>query len=54
MCGSTGFGRLPAHHQEHITALGASGLTTEQQRLLAQLYAPDDGQGDAQNMLSHT
>ena len=25
MCGSTCFGRLPAHHQEHTTALGASG-----------------------------
>jgi hypothetical protein len=24
MCGSTRFGRLPAHHQEHTTALGAS------------------------------
>jgi len=27
MCGSTCFGRLPAHHQERTTALGASGLT---------------------------
>jgi len=27
MCGSTCFGRLPAHHQEHTTALGASVLT---------------------------
>ena len=27
MCGSTCFGRLPAHHQEHTTALGASGFT---------------------------
>jgi len=27
MCGSTCFGRLPAHHQEHTTALGASGIT---------------------------
>jgi len=26
MCGSTCFGRLPAHHQEHKTALGASGF----------------------------
>jgi len=24
------------------------------QRLLVQLYAPDDGRGDARNMLSHT
>jgi hypothetical protein len=23
MCGSTCFGRLPAYHQEHATALGA-------------------------------
>jgi hypothetical protein len=27
MCGSTCFGRLPTHHQEHTTALGASGFT---------------------------
>ena len=27
MCGSTRFRRLPAHHQEHTTALGACGLT---------------------------
>jgi hypothetical protein len=27
MCGSTCFGRLSAHHQEHTTALGASGFT---------------------------
>ena len=27
MCGSTCFGRLNAHHQEHTTALGASGFT---------------------------
>ena len=33
MCGSTCFGRLPAHHQEHTTALGASGLTAGEQRL---------------------
>jgi hypothetical protein len=29
MCGSTCFGRLFAHHQEHTTALGASGFTVE-------------------------
>jgi len=29
----TCFGHLPAHHQEHTTALGASGLTVGQQRL---------------------
>jgi len=29
MCGSTCFGRLPAHHLEHTTALGASGFTVE-------------------------
>jgi hypothetical protein len=34
MCGSTCFGRLPAHHQEHTTALGASGLTVGEQRLI--------------------
>jgi hypothetical protein len=28
MCGSTCFGRLPAHHQEHTTAVRASGFTT--------------------------
>jgi hypothetical protein len=33
MCGSTCFGRLPAHHQKHTTALGASGLTVGEQRL---------------------
>jgi len=27
MCGSTCFGCLSAHHQEHTTALGASGFT---------------------------
>jgi len=27
MCDSICFGRLPAHHQEHTTALGASGFT---------------------------
>jgi len=27
MCGSACFGRLSAHHQEHTTALGASGFT---------------------------
>ena len=101
MCGSTCFRRLTAHHQEHTTALGASGLTVGEkrlercwswpgrfshnslslhillnkmaaialcttnnapaasvqrlnQRLLVQLYAPDDGRGDARNMLSHT
>jgi hypothetical protein len=27
MCGSTCFGRLPVHYQEHTTALGASGFT---------------------------
>jgi len=27
MCGSTRFGRLSAHYQEHATALGASGFT---------------------------
>jgi len=26
MCGSPCFGRLPVHHQEHTTALEASGL----------------------------
>jgi len=30
MCGSTCFGRLPAHHQEHTTALGASGFTVRE------------------------
>ena len=29
MYGSTCFGRLPAHHQEHATALGASGAVGE-------------------------
>jgi len=33
MCGSTCFGRLPAHHQEHTTALGASGFTVGEKRL---------------------
>jgi len=33
MCGSTCFGRLPAHHQEHTTALGASGFTVGGKRL---------------------
>jgi len=27
MCGWTCFERLPAHHQEHTTAIGASGFT---------------------------
>jgi len=29
-------------------------LQRENQRLLMQLYAPDDGRRDARNMLSHT
>jgi hypothetical protein len=33
MCGSTCFGRLPAHHQEHKTTLGASGFTVGEKRL---------------------
>ena len=33
MCGSTCFGRLPAHHQEHTTTLGASGFTVGEKRL---------------------
>jgi hypothetical protein len=33
ICGSTCFGRHPAHHQEHTTALGASGSTFGRKRL---------------------
>jgi len=33
MCGSTCFGRLPARHQEHTTALGASGFTVGEKQL---------------------
>jgi hypothetical protein len=33
MSGSTCFVRLPAHHQEHTTALGASGFTVGEKRL---------------------
>jgi len=33
MCGSTCCGRLPAHHQEHTTALEASGFTVEEKGL---------------------
>jgi hypothetical protein len=33
MCGSTCFGRLPAHHQKHTTALGASAFTVGEKRL---------------------
>jgi hypothetical protein len=33
MCGSTCFGRLPAHHHEHTTALGTSGSTFGRKRL---------------------
>jgi len=32
----------------------AASLHQLNQRLLVQLYVPDDGWGDAQNMLSHT
>jgi hypothetical protein len=32
----------------------AAALQQLKQRLLVQLYAPDDGRGDARNMLSHT
>ena len=32
----------------------AAALQRLNQRLLVQLYAPDDGWGDARNMLSHT
>ena len=37
MCGSTCFGRLSAHLQEHTTALGASGFTVGEKRLGALL-----------------
>jgi len=33
MCGSTCFGSLPAHRQEHTTVLGASGFTVGEKRL---------------------
>jgi hypothetical protein len=33
MCGSTCFESIAARHQEHITALGASGLTAGENRL---------------------
>jgi hypothetical protein len=33
MCGSTCFGRLSAHHEEHTTAVGASGSTVGTWRL---------------------
>jgi len=32
----------------------ATSLQQLNQRLLVQLYAPDDGWGDARNMLTHT
>jgi hypothetical protein len=32
----------------------AASLQRQNQRLLVQLYAPDDARGDGQNMLSHT
>ena len=32
-CGSTCFGFLPSHHQEHTTALRASGFTVAKKRL---------------------
>ena len=35
--------QVPDHDQQWLN-----------QRLLVQLYAPDDGRGDARNMLSHT
>jgi len=48
MCGSTSFGRLPAHHQDHTTALVASGLTVGEERLerrgLAGYNLPDHDQ----------
>ena len=33
ICSSTCFGRLPAHHQELTTALGASGSTVNRKHL---------------------
>ena len=33
ICSSTGFGRLPAHHQELTTALGASRSSVSRKRL---------------------
>jgi hypothetical protein len=33
ICGSTCFGHLPAHHQEHATALGASGSTIRRKQM---------------------
>jgi hypothetical protein len=41
---------LPDHNQQSSNR----HFPTENQRLLVQLYAPDDGRKGAQNMLSHT
>jgi hypothetical protein len=40
--------------QTRTNNTSAASLQPKNQRLLVQLYAPDDGRGDAQNMLSHT
>jgi hypothetical protein len=40
--------------QTTINNTPAASLECSNQRLLVQLYAPDDGRGDAQNVLSHT
>jgi len=65
--GLTCFGRYTAHHQELKTALAASGFAyvrdcwtlrsnnlsrMQNQKLLVQFWAPDDGRCIARNMLS--
>jgi len=40
MCGSTCFGRLPAHHQEHTTALGAGDNLPEYDQQRASRFSP--------------
>jgi hypothetical protein len=52
MCGSTCFGRLPAHHQELTTTLGASGFAIGAPRL-EPCWSWAGRRSDALNMLSH-
>jgi len=54
MCGSACFGRLPAHHQELTTALGASGFTVGEERLERRGLAQPDHDQQHSNRCSPT
>jgi hypothetical protein len=54
ICDSTCFGLLPAHHQEHTTALGASSFTVGGKGLALFLFLSWSGQSDHDQQRSST